>query len=452
MSNIDLVVKGGKIATSHGIIEGNLYVSSGRVVAIGRLDVPAAEVVDADGLFVLPGFIDSHVHFMDPGDLSREDFPTGSAAAAAAGVTTVIEHSHVYQIHTAEQLVEKAEYLANRSVVDFGLAAHFSPHSVDDVVNVWAAGATFIKVFTCTTHGVQAVETARLAEAMKRLAGRDAVYLVHGEDESLTEHAERVLKARSQADGGVIPQWRSLLAEQVAVASVGMVSRALGGRVVFAHCSHPSVVEIISTLRNWGAKVWAETCPQYLYLFEDEVRQFGAFRKFTPPARAQSEADLGAMWQLLRDGQIAYVASDHAPSTREQKESASIWEAPFGLPGIDTTSALLLDAALTGRISILRFVELYSREPARIYGLYPRKGALLPGSDADFVLVDPSARRVIRDETILSKAKWSPFSGKEVQGAVVATYLRGKKVAENREVLAPPGSGRFLPGPGARGG
>ncbi len=451
MGGVDLIVRGGRVVCDTGEMEADLYVAGGRIVAVGQLDVPAREVVDAGGLLVFPGFVDAHVHFMDPGDPSREDFPTGSSAAAVAGVTTVIEHTHASPVHTGSQLQEKARYLRGRSVIDFACAAHFSPGGPDDVADVWRAGAAFIKVFTCTTHGIRAVEPGPLLEAMRRLQPRGATFLVHAEDEAITRWAEQALRAARRDDGGVIPEWRHPVAERVAVSAVGWLAEVSGARVVVAHCSHPEVVDTVAAFRARGARMWAETCPQYLLLREDEAVQLGAFRKFTPPARARSDADLERMWQLVRDGQIAYVASDHAPATRAQKREGSIWDVHFGLPGIDTTSALLIDAALEGRISPTRLAELYAAAPARLYGLYPRKGTLRPGSDADLVLVDPSARRVLRDEDVLSRAGWTPYHGRLVKGAVVATYLRGRKVAEGGRPNAPPGTGEWIPGPGARG-
>jgi dihydroorotase len=183
-----------------------------------------------------------------------------------------------------------------------------------------------------------------------------------------------------------------------------------------------------------------ETCPQYLTLLEKEVAAQGGLRKFTPPARAQSESDLVDMWSALATGRIDYVSSDHAPSTLSQKRSGSIWEVHFGLPGIDTTLPILLDGAHTGRITYERVVAVYSQMPAKIYGLYPRKGCLEAGADADVVLVDPDHTWTVRDEDILSKAGWSPYSGRTLIGRAVKTLLRGK--------VPEPGRGLFLPGPG----
>jgi dihydroorotase len=176
-----------------------------------------------------------------------------------------------------------------------------------------------------------------------------------------------------------------------------------------------------------------ESCPQYLTLLEDEVLEHGPFRKFTPPARARDEGDLDAMWRALADGTIDLISSDHAPSTAAQKRAGSIWDVHFGLPGIDTTLSVLLDGAAAGWISYERVVAAYSEAPARIYGL-KSKGRLEPGADADLVVVDPTQRWTVTDEDILSKAGWSPYSGRTFTGRAVRTYLRGEE----------PGTGRFV--------
>jgi len=192
-----------------------------------------------------------------------------------------------------------------------------------------------------------------------------------------------------------------------------------------------------------------ETCPQYLLVAEAEILRYGALRKFTPPARARTEAELDDMWRRLRDGAVDLVSTDHAPATQEQKQRGSICDAPFGLPGLDTTLPLLLDAAAAGRISYERVVAAYSEIPARTYGLFPRKGQLAIGADADIVLVDPVHRWTLDDDLVRSKARWTPYAGRSVAGRPVATILRGKVIAQKGEVLAEPGTGQWIPGPGA---
>ncbi len=446
----ELGVEGGEVVTPAGRSRANVYVSSGRIAAVTTRLEEASERFDAAGLLVLPGMVDSHVHLMDPADPTREDFPSGTAAAARSGVTTVIEHTHARPVRTAEDFAAKAAHLSARSRVDFALAAHAWPHEVDAALNAWRAGAAFIKVFTCATHGVPAHSPEQVRSLFAAGSRAHAVFLVHCEDESSTAAAERALRSSGRDDGGLIPEWRNLEAELSAVKMVVHAARETGANVVIAHASSPATVE---TARAEGYEhVSVETCPQYLTLLRREVEQLGALRKFTPPARAEGAADLDRMWSLVRDRQVDFVSSDHAPSTRAQKLGASIWDAHFGLPGLDTTMGVLLDAAAAGRISYERIVELYSEIPARLYGLAPRKGSLAPGADADLALVDPHERWTVSDSDIRSKAGWSPYTGRELTGRAVRTYLRGRAVMDRGEVLAEPGTGRLLLGAGRAGG
>ncbi len=431
----DLGLEGGTVVTAAGRARAHVYVSGGRIAAVGAVREPARERVDAGGLLVMPGMVDAHVHFMDPSATDREDFATGSAAAARAGVTTVVEHTHSGPVRNAAELREKAAYLAGRSQVDFALGAHAWPGMADQVAPLWRSGAAFIKVFTCATHGVPGHSPADLLALFQAAAAAGATCLVHCEEESLTAAAERALRASGRQDGGVIPAWRSREAELVAVATTAQLARSSGARVVVAHASNALVPELARPA------CLVETCPQYLTLFEREAVEEGALRKFTPPARARSDADLDAMWAGLAAGAIDYVSSDHAPATLAQKRAGSIWDVHFGLPGIDTTFSVLLDGARAGRLTYERVVALYSETPARVYGLHPRKGSLEPGADADLLLVDPELRWTVRNEDVVSKAGWSPYAGRTFTGRTVRALLRGRDPE--------PGAGRFLEGEGA---
>jgi dihydroorotase (multifunctional complex type) len=444
----DLGIEGGIVVTGRGRERLNVYVDGGRIAALAPRPLPTRQALDADGLLVMPGMVDVHVHLMDPGDPMRETFPDGSSAAALAGVTTIVEHTHGRPVRTAAELAEKGKYLAGRSYVDFALGAHAWPDLLDEVEGVWRAGAAFIKLFTCTTHGVPGFDAAHQLDLFRRVAALGAICLVHCEDESITASAERRLRGEGRTDGAVVFEWRSREAEQAAIALTTRLARLTGAEVVVAHVSHGEALELVARERAAGARLGAECCPQYLALLEREVVQELGLRKFTPPARARTAADLEQMWSALAEGAIDYVASDHAPSTAKQKHESSIWDVHFGLPGIDTTFAFLLDGASTGRLSYERVVEVYSERPARLYGL-ARKGRLEPGADADLVLVDPKARWTVADDDIRSKAGWSAFSGRTLVGRPVRSYLRGRAITDAREIVAEPG-GAFLPGPGAR--
>ena len=439
---VDCEIVGATIVTPQGRFRGTISIDEGRIA--GLLAEPsgsAAHRIDAEGLVALPGMVDQHVHFMDPGDTGREDFIRGSSAAAVGGVTTVVEHTHSNPVLTSDDLKEKREYLADRSVVDFGLMAHVFPDTIDDVPELWEDGAAILKVFTCTTHGVPGLLPDDLLRLFRSLSEVGARALVHCEDEFITEDNEERLKAALRQDYGIIPEWRSTEAELVAVNTVALLARLTGANITVAHASQPSVVDLVRRERQLGAALSIESCPQYFYLDADDVREHGPTRKFTPPARETPAGDL--LWERLARGEIDLISTDHAPSTLDQKFASDIWGCPFGLPGVETTLTLLLDAVAEGKLTLQRLVQTYSETPARLLGLYPRKGALRIGSDADVVLVDTEQEHVLSNDNIVSKAGWTPFDGRRVKGRPVMTMLRGQLVAENGKMVAEPGGGRF---------
>ena len=448
---MDLGIVGGTVVTGTGERRADVWVRNGRIAAVTPSTADAAPtatgVVDASGLLVLPGFVDTHVHLMDPGPTEREDFPAGTGAASARGVTTIVEHTHAAPVRTAAELRDKLAAVRGRADVDFGIAAHVWPDRLDELATTWEAGVAFFKIFTCTTHGVPAVEGDDLRTALAGIASVNGRCLVHCEDETMTTDAEATLHARGRTDPELLGEWRSREAELAAVHALGALAAETGVRATIAHVSSPDVATVVEEARAGGADLAAEACPQYLLLAEDEVRDHGAFRKFTPPARARDDAERDAMWRLLAGGVLTHIASDHAPSTREQKLAGDIWTAPFGLPGLDTTSRLLFDAVATGRLTWPDVALRYAEEPARRYGL-KGKGRLEPGADADLALVDPGATVTIRDEDVLSKSGWTPFAGRTTTGDVVSTFLRGREIAR-AGVPRCERTGRFLPGAGA---
>ncbi|HLJ60397.1 MAG TPA: dihydroorotase family protein [bacterium] len=446
---LDLTIRGTVLVTPRGRFAADLHIKDGKIVALGALDAPGARVVDAGGLLALPGVVDSHVHFMDPGDVTREDFVTGSAAAAAGGVTTVIEHTHGAPVRDAGELRRKVDHLRQRSLVDFALGAHVWPDRLPALPDLWAAGAAYLKVFTCETHGVPALLAGDLLRCFQDGARWGGTFLVHCEDDAITREREAALRRAGRTDHGVVPEWRCREAEAVAACEVALLARLTGARVVVAHTSHAPVVDLIARERAVGARLWVESCPQYFYLFEDEVREHGPFRKFTPPARLRDGADADQMWRRLASGAITHLSTDHAPSTRAQKLEGDIWTCHFGLPGVETTLTMLLHAVSEGKITLERLVDVLCAQPARLYGLYPRKGTLEPGADADVTLVDPARRRTLADGQVISKAGWTPYAGTEVVGAPVMTFVRGRLVARDGCPEGEAGWGRWLAGPGA---
>ncbi|HEX6989854.1 MAG TPA: dihydroorotase family protein [Bacillota bacterium] len=444
----DLAILGATVVTSHAEQRIHVYVKDGTIAELTRERLPAHREVDAHGLYLLPGVIDGHVHFMDPGETDREDFVHGSGAAAAGGVTTVVEHTHSRPVRTRADLAEKARYLAERSLVDYGLAAHITPSALERLPELWREGAAYFKAFTCTTHGIDGMTNAELLAAFRAVAELGGAVLLHCEDESILADAGRRLRAEGVDGGDALPLWRDRIAELVAVQTVALLCRLTAVRAIIAHCSHAEAVDLAAAERGRGADLWIETCPQYLYLREDEVHSHGPLRKFTPPARARSTAEGEALWQRVAHGPVTHISSDHAPATRAQK-NRGIWDAPFGLPGVESTLPLLLEGVARGYLSLQRVVQLTSEAPARLYGFYPRKGLIRRGSDADLVLVDLNAQRPLTDDHIVSKAGWSPYAHIQPRGLPVYTFVRGQEVAANARPTGEPGWGRFVPGRGS---
>lgn len=444
----DTSIVDGTLVSPQGRTRLNIGVRDGVIGYIGPEQPPAKEVIDAGGLVVLPGGVDTHVHLMDPSATDREDFPTGTAAAARAGVTTIIEHTHSGPVRTVEDLREKREYLRGRSHVDYGLAAHAWPGFTEHVGDLWRAGVAFFKVFTCTTHGVPGHTAADLVKHLTTASDCGAPSLIHCEDESLTEEAQQTLQDAGRLDFGILPEWRNRAAEVVAVTMAAALVRRCQATATIAHVSHPEVLRYIEAERGRGADLAAEACPQYFLLREEEVHEHGALRKFTPPARARHDHDENEMWESLRKGLLSFVSSDHAPSTLEQKGCGSIWEVQFGLPGIDTTFAALVDAVARGQLAWEDLSRVYAEMPARRYGLWPRKGAIRVGFDADLALVDPAEEWMLTNDQVASKAGWSPYAGRHFKGRVVRTVLRGRTIAE-RGKATDGRTGAWLPGGGS---
>ncbi|MBZ6496779.1 dihydroorotase [Natrinema longum] len=446
----DVAVTGGTIVTADDSLEATLLVDDGTITGFVDPDtaVEAERVVDAAGKHVLPGGVDPHVHMMDPGDTEREDFPTGTAAAAAGGITTVGEHHRTDPtVLTAEILTDKREYLSDRARVDFGLLAGGHPDNVDEIEDLEAAGTMAYKSFTCEVHGVPALLSDYMTEVFTEVERVGGISMIHPEDERLLNANEERIRESGRTDGSVIPEWRSKEAEQLAVSTTLQIAKQTGVPLWFAHLSHPELVDQVNHAKAQGVDVYAETCPQYFYLTREDVEHDAPYTMFTPPAREESDRE--EMWNRLANGEIDMVNADHAPSTKAQKAQGedNVFDAPFGIPGVETVLPLLLNGASDGKVTLNRVAEVFATNPAKITDIYPRKGALRVGSDADFVVVDMDREQTLRDEDVVAKCGWTPYDGLTVTGVPETTYVRGEPVVENGEIVGEPGYGNFVARP-----
>jgi len=442
----DLAIINGLLVDSKSIYPGVLSIREGKIVGITQsLENHPQEVIDAKGLYILPGAIDGHVHMMDPGYTDREDFTTGTRAAARGGVTTVIDHHRtIPQVFGAKELSEKREYLKTRSIVDFGLLGGLSLTNLGNLKGLWEAGALGFKGFTCELHEADALLAGNLMEILEEIRKFNGIALFHCEDDSLLKKTEERLRKQGRKDPLSVSEWRSPEAEELAVRTLIYAAKKTGARVAVAHTSLPSIVLEQAAARAQGISIYTETCAQYLYLTEEDLKEKGPFCKFTPPPRKKEEVE--KMWWCLSHGLIDMVNSDHCPYPYSDKEAGeeNIWLAPFGIPGVETTTPILLDGVAKGKLTLPQVAYVRSERPAMIYGLTGQKGSLRVGCDADLIFIDLKRKVVLNNLKIISKCGWTPYHGKEITGDVVLTMVRGKVVMKEGEVLGEPGWGRFV--------
>lgn len=450
--------RGGLVFTPAGREEVDVLVRDGRIAAVGP-DLRADEEVDAAGLWVLPGAIDAHVHSRDPGLVAKEDWTTLTEAAAAGGVTTVVDMPNtVPAADEGRLLAEKAAVAEAKAVVDFALWGLIrAGTTVPMLYELARAGAIGYKAFLgyayrrsarAVTYTAQLDDPdlepppdygtlARLAPELARIR---LPLAAHGEDAGVL----RAL-AGEVTDYADVQQARPAVAEAIAVAALAEIAAEFGLRLHIVHLSSAAGLRAAEAARFKGVDLSIETAPQYLFLTGSDAERLGNALRMNPPVR--EEADRAALREALVEGDIDIVATDHAPHTDDEKFAVPLGACHPGGPGVQT---LLLSVLELGRdLGLERAHELVSANPAYRLGLYPRKGAVVAGADADLVLVDPGGETTVTAEAMRSKQKHGVFEGMRFGFAVKAVYSRGELVAAGGEVLGKPGRGRFLrPQPG----
>lgn len=419
--NFDVLVKNGRVYTTHGLKDFDIWIKDGKIAALGGPH-KAEQTIDAHGKLILPGMVDAHVHFRDPGPVYKEDWESGSTSAAAGGVTTVIDQPNTDpRTQDANSFDHKLDRAKNHSIVDFCING--GPGKIKEQV---ALGATAIgEIFT-----YEYIDS-RLEELLKEVVEASALPTVHAEDGQIVkENTKRLLR---DLNPEAYSSARSKLAEATAVEKVlSWISRAH-----ICHLSTFQGLDLVNDARMAGKAVSCEVCPHHLLFNRTDYRKQGTFLKVNPPLRDPS--DNQALWAGLRDGSIDIVASDHAPHLPEEKKK-EIWEAPAGVPGVETMLPLMLMAVRSNLISLERLVRAMAEKPAQIFGL-ESKGQIVPGKDADLVLVDPKAITSINADRLHSRAEWTPYEGKEAIFPQ-STLIRGTVVFED-DLQVRPGFGRF---------
>lgn len=446
LPKVDLVLLNGRVYHEGALQEEGVAVNNGKIVAIGKeVLLPAAEqVYDAKGNLVLPGLIDLHVHFRDPGYPDREDFFTGTLAAAAGGVTLVGDMPNPNPPTTnARSYSEKLRIAKKKAVVDFHLYGGVGDTNIDQIGSISALGARLFKSYTTSKYkALYASSEESICRILERTKARKALFMIHAEDQRIIDEA--TMKVKNSHHSGFFAHTLSRPPESE-IQMIKMVLTAAKNSRAPAYICHISTaqgVEAIRKSKHQGVTVYAETCPHYLSLTEADGIMLGPYAKTNPPLRTTEDRE--ALWRGLHDGTIDVLSSDHCPYTVEEKNNGldDIFLAPPGMPGLDTTLSIMLNHVNNGRFQLKQLISLYSEKPAKILGIYPRKGTLSVGSDADVTIVDPRLKWTVKGEDLYTKSKITMFEGFEVTGRPVATFVRGRLVMRDGEVMGKAGYGQ----------
>jgi len=451
----DLLIDNANIVTPDGTTRGALVVHEGRVVSLvadGRLP-EAKEIVDAQGHYLLPGMVDIHVHFREPGQEYKATYASESTAAAVGGVTSICDmpNNGDQAVVSVDRLAAKAAVAARSSRVDFGLYAYLVGDTVDQLRALRDAGVIGLKwdmSLAGTAVGPEAwLPTAATAlPAFQAAAALGMTIGIHAEDRPTVSRQVAELKAAGRQDAAAHLASRPAAVEVTALRQAIDLARASGVHLHVHHLSSGAGLELIRAAKREGLRVTSETIPPYLFLDSSDYERLGVLMKIHPAVKDPEDRE--ALWRGVLDGSIECIATDHAPHTAEEKRRP-VWDASPGAIGVQTSLTLMLTEVAGGRLSLERCVELMAANPARIHGLYPRKGAIVPGADADLVLVDLEGVATIRNEDMLTPNRLTPFDGTAVRGTPRRTWLRGQLIARDGMPVGEAAGRRLWPESGA---
>ena len=445
------LVRGGTLATVYGVFKADIVIRDGLIVALtsdaADLVREADEVIDAGGLTILPGGVDAHTHMREPSNLDREGFDTGTAAAAAGGITTIVEMPQADPPTTdGASFALKRRCVEEHARIDVALYGGAIGQDRAQLAEQAAAGAVAFKSFmAASSPAYPMVDDAQLYDALLAVAELDSFLTVHAENDALLQANLRRLREAGRHDPLAHCESRPPLVEAEAVRRAIYLASEAGAHVHIAHVSAAQSLLAIAEGKADGHWVTAETCPQYLLLTEEDVARLGPYAKCAPAIRTRDHVD--AMWRALADGTLDFVCSDHAPYTTAEKEAGreSIWEAPLGLNIVQVMYPAVLDEAIhSWGFPLEECAAITATNAARIFGLYPRKGTIRVGSDADLAFYDFEREWTVRAADLFTKHKWTPLDGRRVRGQVVRTMVRGRTVYADGRITAEPGTGRFL--------
>lgn len=444
---VDLYVKNGQVVTETAVFPGGVAIKHGRIAQLihGDAELDAREVIDVGGNHILPGVVDPHVHLSEPGT-DYEGFETGSYAAAAGGITSLIEMPMNAMPPTVDKasLELKQAVVRQKTIMDIGLWGGLVDKNEANLADLAAGGVLALKAFMSDPGpGYDRVDDDVLYAGMQFAAAHGLPVGVHAENEYLTRHLRQTLAAAGRTDLAAWPESRPPFEELEAIQRAIALARATGVQLHIVHVSLGEGVKTAVSAKNSGVNLTVETCPQYLLLDHDDFLRIGPTAKCAPPIR--SRAHVEALWECVLAGQVDVIASDHSPCLLTQKATSNVWDVWGGISGLQTMlPGLLTEGVIKRGLPLPALVRMMSANPARIFGLYPRKGAMLPGSDADLVVVDMDRPWTLTADQLFQRNKHSAFVGYGFKTAVVQTIRRGETIYANGQITARPGSGQLL--------
>lgn len=446
-------LRNGCLITPQGELRETLYIRSGKIAAIGSrpdLDQDAA-AVDCAGKYVVPGFIDGHVHLREMGYSDREDFYTGTQAAAVGGITTVMDMpNNKPNVITPDDFKARRDRVMERAYVNIGLYVWACGKNVDRLHEFQGLGPIGFKIFTAETGAYDpefanyiTTEPSVLYRILEQVGAIGSLAAIHSECQSLISHFEAVARQRMEPDMRAYLYSRPQAVEDVAVFSEVAIARQTNARIHICHVVGKGAVNFLRWAKqHYYPHVSCEAAPHNLLMNDRQALKLGSVAKFSPPVH--SEEHRKALWDGLLDGTIDIIGSDHAPQDYEKKHNPNIWQASPGSPALDYWVPLMLDRVAKGELSMRRFVEAASERPAKIFGIHPRKGSIEVGADADLVVIDMDRTSKVDPSRFKSKAKFTAFEGWPLRGMPAMTFVGGMLVAKDGEVVGDPGTGTLV--------
>lgn len=445
----DVCIKGGLIVNHNHSYKGDLYVKEGKIAAIGTPEenFDVKETINAAGMIVVPGFIDPHSHLNDPGYTEAEDFYTGTCSAAAGGITTVMEHPLTDPLPANKKtLIDKRNIVDPKAVVDYALFGACTPDNFEDVVDMIDTGAVAFKAFLTSSPEMPEISDFQIIHHMKNLKDRGPVLPIHCENENIIQGTKKQFIEEGRIGPMDHCESRPEISEAEAINRMCLFAEHTKGKVHIVHCSIPEGIDIVENFKKRGANVTVETCPHYLYFDQNDVEKWGVYAICNPPIRTRMTVE--KLWEKVLQGNVDFIGSDHAPYTFEEKEKGSknMFNTPAGFSGIQTGYMAFFSEGVNKRkMPLEQFVAMTSTNAAKRYNVFPKKGILEVGSDADIVIINQKKKWTVTKDQLFYKMKWTPYMGKEIEGKIEKTIVRGTVVYSDGDICVKAGFGEYVP-------